>query len=259
VESLHKTINHAAAPTIHIDPACDGMPNLEFSFAFQPIVDTTRRKVISFEALVRGPHGEPASDVFACVPPEDLSGFDHACRLKAIRLAARLKLHTSLNLNFLPNSIQHGSKYLYATLQASIDAGFPAERLVFEVSEMSHLYPPGDGKDLFNTYAVLGFQTAIDDFGTGFSGLYSLVDYRPDYVKLDRNLIADIHTHRAKQIIVSGVLTICSQLSITPVAEGVEKVEEYRWLSQAGIHIFQGHYFAHPTFEALADVRPAMF
>ena len=40
---------------------------MQFSFAYQPIVDTHSREVISFEALVRGPHGEPSSEVFARV------------------------------------------------------------------------------------------------------------------------------------------------------------------------------------------------
>jgi len=110
--------NQAAVLTSFVDPASSGIVDLEFSFAFQPIVDVDARKVISFEALVRGPCGEPSSEVFARVPPHALHSFDQACRVKAIRLAARLNLDASLNLNFLPNSIRQTSEYLYATLKA---------------------------------------------------------------------------------------------------------------------------------------------
>jgi EAL domain-containing protein (putative c-di-GMP-specific phosphodiesterase class I) len=256
---LHRPARYPAAPTSFIDPALPGTVDFEFSFAFQPIVDASARKVISFEALVRGPHGEPASEVFARVPRDDLYCFDQACRLKAIRLAARLNLHASLNLNFFPNSVQRSSEYLGATLEASRQAGFPVERLVFEVTETEYLQYRGSVEGLFDKYAAYGFQTAIDDFGTGFSGLRRLAEYRPSYIKLDRGLVSDIHEHRVKQVIVRGIRSICRQLSITPVAEGVETVEEYRWLRVAGIHIFQGYYFAQPAFEALAEVKPAVF
>ena len=45
-----------------------GEIGFKFSFAFQPIVDVRNREIISFEALVRGPHGEPSASVFAQVP-----------------------------------------------------------------------------------------------------------------------------------------------------------------------------------------------
>jgi len=236
-----------------------GTADVNFSFAFQPIVDASTRTVISFEALVRGPHGEPASAVFAGVTEADLYGFDQACRLKAIRLAARLNLHASLNLNFFPNSVQRSSQYLWATLEAAHDVGFPVERLVFEVTETEFLRHRSSVEGMFEQYAKYGFQTAIDDFGADFSGLRRLAEYQPNYIKLDRSLIADVDGHWAKQVIVRGILGICNQLSITPVAEGVEKAEEYRWLRRAGVYLFQGFYFGRPAFEALAQVEPAVF
>lgn len=248
-----------AVPAAFHDPASPGRIDPEFSFAFQPIVDATTREVISFEALVRGPHGEPSSEVFARVHPEDLYRFDQACRLKAIRLAAQLNLRTSLNLNFFPNGVEGSSQFLWDTLQASKQAGFPVERLVFEVTETEYLQHRGEVDGMFDKYAALGFQTAIDDFGTGFAGLRRLAEYQPNYVKLDRDLVAEVNEHHVKQVIVRGIRDICCQLSITPVAEGVETAAEYRWLMRAGIHIFQGYYFAQPAFEALAEVQPALF
>ncbi|MEY2819403.1 MAG: hypothetical protein RL275_2866, partial [Chloroflexota bacterium] len=71
----------------------------EFSFAFQPIVDIRNREIISYEALVRGPHGEPSASVFAQVPKDHFSKFDEICRKKAIHLASHLKIPNQLNLN----------------------------------------------------------------------------------------------------------------------------------------------------------------
>lgn len=233
--------------------------DFEFSFAFQPIVDAELQEIVSYEALVRGPHGESAAEVFSKVPRTDRYVFDQACRLKAIHLARRLNLETRLNLNLLPHASRRGGTCIRATLQASSEEGFPAERLVFEVSEAERLHHYARVGSVFQEYRDWGFRTAIDDFGNGFSGMRMLAEYLPDYIKLDRQLISDIHRNHVKQAVVKGITRMCRQLSIQPIAEGVEKAEEYHWLRRIGIRLFQGFYFARPTFEALCDVRPTLF
>ena len=245
-------------PRVDYLPGSTGV-DFEFSFAFQPIVDAVRQEIISFEALVRGPHGESSSAVFACVPPRSVHRFDQACRCKAIGLAARLNLRAGLNLNLFPNSSRHTRRNVRATLEASLQQGFPVERLVFEVSESERLHHYRRVGRSFEAFEQCGFRTAIDDFGAGLSGLQMLAEYQPNYLKLDRNLIANVDQNPVKQILVGGLIGMCRQLSIDPIAEGVEKAEEYHWLREAGIHFFQGFYFARPVFEALSDVSPSLY
>jgi len=175
------------------NPACISEVGFEFSFAFQPIVNAETRKIVSFEALVRGPHGESSADVFSHLCEENLFDFDQACRLKAIHLASRLKLRRNLNINFLPFGIYQTGVNIRATLQAAKDCGFPVGNIIFEVTETEELTDHRRLVDIIKMYHQSGFQTAIDDFGTGHSGLKLLVEYHPNYLKLDRNLIADIH------------------------------------------------------------------
>ena len=255
--TLSSTDYVAADPAGDLPATCG--VDFEFSFAFQPIVDAVHQEIISFEALVRGPHGESSSQVFAGVPSRSLQGFDQACRCKAIRLAARLNLKAGLNLNLVPNSSRHTRRNVRLTLEASLQEGFPVERLVFEVSEAERMHHYARVGEIFKSYQDQGFRTAIDDFGAGLAGLHMLAEYQPDFVKLDRSLIADVHEKHVKQVLVGGLIGACRQLSIEPIAEGVEKAEEYHWLREAGIHFFQGFYFARPVFEALADVRPTLF
>ncbi len=233
--------------------------DFDFTFAFQPIVDATAREVIAFEALVRGPGGEPSAEVFAQVPPENLYRFDQACRLKAIHMARRLNLHKCLNVNLFPNSIQRTGMNVHATLEASISEGFPVKDLIFEVSEAEEITHYTSVADIFRSYQDFGFQTAIDDFGTGYSGLRMLAEYQPNYIKLDRHIIADVHKYHVKQTIVGGIGSICERLGISLVAEGVEQAEEYAWLRRAGVNLFQGYYFARPMLEALVDVAPSLY
>jgi EAL domain-containing protein (putative c-di-GMP-specific phosphodiesterase class I) len=239
-----------AREKLAFDPHID----FDFSFAFQPIVNAEKGEIISYEALVRGPKGEPATDVLTHLNQENLYEFDRACRTKAIKLASRLKLRQNLHINLLPFGTSLTNNNINATLKTSAECGFPLERIVFEISESETLTDQRRLIDIIKLYQDFNFQTAIDDFGTGYSGLNLLIEYQPNFVKLDRNLIANIHENQVKQTILQGIKMICRKLNIGVMAEGVEKAEEYSWLRASGVIFFQGFYFACPAFEALPEV-----
>ncbi|RMU95063.1 EAL domain-containing protein, partial [Pseudomonas coronafaciens] len=83
-----------------------------------------------------------------------------------------------------------------------------------------------------------------------------LADFQPDLIKLDMHLIRDVHRDRARQAIVRGVVTMCSDLGIKVIAEGIEQIEERDFLADCGIVLMQGYLFAKPAFRALAQVTP---
>jgi EAL domain-containing protein (putative c-di-GMP-specific phosphodiesterase class I) len=237
----------------------NGDMGFEFSFAFQPIVDVRNREIISFEALVRGPHGESSASVFAQVPKQDSLRFDELCRRKAIHLASRLNNPKRLNLNLAAQSIYEVDLSIQATFQASIASGVPAGNIVFEVLESESLTEQANLVKYLHLIQDFGFSTAIDDFGAGYSGLKLLVEYQPHFIKLDRHLIGNIQHDIVRQRVFSGISRICKCLSIEIVAEGVEHAGEYHWLEEAGIRFFQGFFFARPAFEALPDVANKVF
>ncbi|OPX55735.1 EAL domain, c-di-GMP-specific phosphodiesterase class I (or its enzymatically inactive variant) [Oceanospirillum multiglobuliferum] len=230
-----------------------------FSFAFQPIVSAKNKKIVSYEALVRGVNGEPANSVFANVNNDNLYQFDQACRVTAIKKAVELGLDTYLNLNFTPNAVYKPELCIRTTLEAAKQYGFPVEKIVFEVVEGEEVKDKQHLVNIINAYKKMGFKTAIDDFGAGYSGLNLLADYEPNIIKLDRDLIVDIHQHRRRQAIIRGIILVCKELNLELLAEGVELKEEYEWLVGQGIDLFQGYYFARPAFEQLVSVDPALF
>lgn len=250
----HQRIEHQNGP-IHTS----GEMGFQFSFAFQPIVDVRNREIISYEALVRGPHGECSASVFAQVPKNEILKFDEICRRKAIHLASRLKIPNRLNLNLAAQSIYEVDMSITATFQASIQSGIPAENIIFEVLESESLTEQKNLIQYLRLIQEFGFATAIDDFGAGYSGLKLLAEYQPYYIKLDRHLIGNIDQDYVKQRIFSGIRKICDSLCIEIVAEGVENASEFHWLNDAGISIFQGYYFARPAFEALPDVANKIY
>ena len=221
----------------------------DFSYAFQPIVDVQARTVFAHAALVRGTTGEPAASVLSQVTADNRYSFDQACREKAIRFAGALDLQSHLSINFLPNAIYRPEVCIRSTLQAARQHGFPVGRIIFETVEGEQV---NDGKwlaEILGEYKRIGFKTAIDDFGAGFAGLNLLADFQPDIVKLDMALVRGIDQNLPRRTIVSGVVSICQQLGIEVIAEGIETRDEAQCLADLGIRLMQGYWFARPQFE----------
>lgn len=226
-----------------------------FSFAFQPIVDVERREVFGYEALVRGPGGEPAMTVLGRVDDANRYAFDQACRVHAITLASRLGLDRHLSINFLPNAVYEPSLCIRSTLEAAQKCGFPAEKILFEVTEAERIDEVEHLTNIFAYYRSRGFLTALDDFGAGHSGLNMLARFVPDLIKIDMALVRDVHRDRIKQAILEGLLLTCRELGVKVLAEGVEQAEEADWFAARGVALMQGFFFAKPGFECLPPVR----
>jgi len=232
--------------------ACqDASALFAFSMAFQPIVDIQASRIDAYEALVRGPAGESAAHVLAQLTPQNTYGFDQACRVKAIELAARLGLNRQLSINFLPNSVYEPRACIQTTLRAADRTGFPRDLLTFEILESERIADTGHLLAIIREYRRHGFKIALDDFGTGYSGLARLAELRPDIVKVDRILVQDCDRDDARLAIIAGIITIGTAIDVKVVLEGVERAGEVDALRSVGGRFIQGFYFARPAFEAV--------
>lgn len=228
---------------------------MKLSCAFQPIVNVADQAIFSYEALVRGENGESAYEVISAVSDEDLIEFDQKARETAMKMAHQLGIKTAININFLPRSIYNTDEYVCKTLKFAEAHGFKPSQLYLEVTEQEAIQEQEKFVKLANEYHGLGLNVAIDDFGAGYSGLNLLAEFPPDLVKLDIALIKAIHQNGPKQTIVKAIIQVCFDLGIDLLAEGVETVEEYRWLKNHGIEIFQGFLFAKPGLGKLPKVN----
>lgn len=227
-------------------------PPANFSFAFQPIVDIESGTAYSHEALVRGSNGESARSVLDAYQAQ-IAQFDSACRARALQVARSIGVHGNLNINLLPSVALHETFGLASTLEAALREGFPPEAIIVEATEVDLFSDPVQFAAAINQYRRAGIRFAIDDFGAGYSGLGLLAEFQPDMVKLDMCLVRNIHSHGPRQSIVRAIRQVCLDLGMDLVAEGVETVEEFRWLQGIGISLFQGYLFARPMFEGLPE------
>jgi EAL domain-containing protein (putative c-di-GMP-specific phosphodiesterase class I) len=229
-----------------------------FTMAFQPIVDLREGRIDAHEALVRGPGGEGAAAVLAQLDEQNLYAFDQACRVKAIEMAARLKMDSHLNINFLPNAVYEPKACIRQTLDTAARTGFPLDRLTFEFTENEQVSDERHILSIIEEYRRHGFKIALDDFATGYSGLSRLANLRPDIIKLDRALVKDCDTDKMRLAIVASMVSLGTEVGIKVVAEGVERSEKVDALRVVGVRFMQGFYFARPIFEGIAaagDIR----
>ena len=228
--------------------------DFDFTMAFQPIINITTRQVFAQEALVRGLNNEPAGEVIGKVNEDNRYSFDQTCRIKAVKLAAQLKMQSFLSINFLPNAVYNPEQCIRTTLNAAETYGFPIERIIFEITEGEQVDDTAHLRKIVRYYQQTGFLTAIDDFGAGYSGLNLLADLQTNLLKLDMGLIRGIDTDKNRRAIVKGIMQVCQDLAIQVIAEGIECYEEMKTLMDLGVELLQGFYFAKPAFESLATV-----
>lgn len=222
----------------------------DFAFAFQPIFDLGNDSIYAHEALVRGPHGESAASVLSRVDESNRYRFDQACRVKAIKGACALGIQERISINFLPNAIYRPELCIRTTIAAARANNFPLDRIIFEVTEGERVQDGPWFAEILREYKRCGFKTAIDDFGAGYAGLKLLSDFQPDIVKIDMDLIRGIESSKPRQAIVKNLVSLCADMGIVAIAEGVETTAERDFLLDAGIRLMQGYLLSRPVFRA---------
>lgn len=218
---------------------------------FQPIVQVKDKSIFAHEGLfrVRDDHGSivPPALAFKLAERSDLLfSLDLVARRSAVECAAKAKLKGKLFINFNPSSIYDPSYCLRATASSINEIGIKPEDVVFEVTETHRATDINHLKGILAFYRSAGFQVALDDIGSGWSGLNLLQTLRPDYVKIDMELVRDVHIDEYKQNIVTNLIRIAKANNIEVIAEGVEVEEEAQWLTDAKADYLQGYLYGKP-------------
>ena len=224
-------------------------------FAFQPIIDPFACRVVSYEALIRTAEGGSPEAYFSSFEGEAIYHADIQSKTLAFKLASLLNIGDhSLSINLLPMSlvtVPNAVEILLAEIEAN---GLVPEQVIVEVTENEIISRADEFAIEVRKLKAAGISLAFDDFGAGFAGLSLLSQFQPDKIKIDRQIICDVHKSGPKQAILHAIIKCCSLLEIDIIAEGVEKAEEWMWLEAAGISQFQGYLFARPQLNGFPAI-----
>ena len=224
-----------------------------FTSYFQPIVsvqDTSQ--IYGYESLLRGLDEQgnlvmPGAMLELATEAGLMPQLDRVARLSAIAQAKHHELTGRIFINFTPTALYDPVSCLRSTVEAIDKAGIDHGRVVFEVVESDNPQDLAHLKTVLKYYRDAGFSVALDDLGSGYSSLNLLHQLRPDFIKLDMELIRDVHQDIYKASITEKLLEIAQKLDIQTVAEGIECIEELHWLQDRGATFAQGYLIARPS------------
>ncbi len=219
----------------------------QLTYHVQPIVETTTGNIVAYEALMRC-----SGDVK--MEPRQILAI--AASQNCLYSVEKLTFYNTLKLLSENQGVFENRKLFINSLceytlneedfnELYLTYGELLEKCVIEIVEDSAATPEAI-ETIKRRLSFTHAQLAIDDYGSGYSNSSNLLKYRPDYVKIDRSLISDIHNDMKKQQLVTQIIDFCRDNQLQTLAEGVETAQELKTVIRLGIDLIQGYYTSKP-------------
>ena len=214
---------------------------------FQPIINLRSGDILGFEAFA---HGTKNSNFYRT---KDLRRM--ASKLKrvwdlevAFRTSAFGKANAYLNdkLLFLgvdPTIAEDPNFYEGFTKDLLQAMNIEPRNIVFEISQRTIVKDYERFKSVHQHYKNQNYKTAVSKVGDSHMALQGVSETHPDYVKIDKKIIADIDKDKHKQTVVKSFVEISRSGNFRVIAAGVDTKEELKTLMDLGVHFGQGAYF----------------
>ncbi|MTI79506.1 MAG: GGDEF domain-containing protein [Firmicutes bacterium] len=223
----------------------------KFHIVYQPIVSLKNGKIMGYEALTRGPKGSVLESPGVLFPFAEKVGLlyplEKVTREKALEEMYRLKNGQKLFININPAIVNDSSFSAGNTKKLLESIKRLPHNVVFELTERNSITDFHAFRSALEHYRHQGFQVAVDDAGSGYSSLQSVAELRPDYIKIDRSLIKNIHQDPIKEALVETFVTFSKKINSILIGEGIETEEELKTIMKLGVDYVQGFYLAKPN------------
>jgi EAL domain-containing protein (putative c-di-GMP-specific phosphodiesterase class I)/CheY-like chemotaxis protein len=219
---------------------------------FQPICALGDGSVVGAEALARfaiPPKRGPDRWLTEATEVGLRKELELVAAARALAELPNLPPEVLVFLNASPDTIRA------AAFRRLLGASSPG-RLVIELTEHAPVADYERLNDALRQLRLLGVRLAIDDAGAGFASLRHIHRLAPDFIKLDRSLIAGIEADRSQQALAAGLISFAEGIGATIIAEGVENDGELFALRGLGVALGQGYFLGRP--EPLPLAREAL-
>lgn len=234
----------------HLRTALD---NDEFELYYQPIIDLKTNELIGMESLIRW-----NNNILGQVRPDEL-----------ISVAEETGMIIPIGQWILKTAIEQSAVWqneganpfrisINVSVKQLLDPMFVDDmktiventtihpsNIMLEITESVAMYAESMIEKLY-TLKELGISLSMDDFGTGYSSLSYLNKYPLDLLKIDKSFVMGMNQDDENKAIVKTIIAIAKQLDLKVIAEGVEGLEECRFLKEIGCEYAQGFYFSRP-------------
>ncbi|MGH2745498.1 MAG: EAL domain-containing protein [Thermoleophilaceae bacterium] len=208
---------------------------------FQPIVSLASGESVGFEALARfeGKPGLPPSWWFSQAHRFELGEALEAEAVRAALAVGRRPEGHFLSVNLSPSAL--AAPEVREVLPADLSD------LVIEITEEERVLDVDALQGNIEPLRSRGARIAVDDAGEGYAGLQHVMRMRADIIKLDRSLVANVHSDPAKIALIGSLVHFARSTGAAICAEGVETLDELRVLVHLGVAYGQGWALARPA------------
>ncbi len=268
--ALHKTRQAEAAPVavFHASMHTQALHTLQLEAElraalhqraltahYQPIVDLTDRRVVSFEALARWPHPQrgllppfefiPLAETLNLIHELGMQILDCTCQdIAHWAMQGKAPRPVSVNLSARQLSRETLADELLATLDHH---GIAPPYVRFEVTESLLASQDGPAASTLQRLRDAGIAVLIDDFGTGYSALSYLHTIPCDILKLDGSFVRSITENARLRTTVRRSIELAHDLGMVVIAECIDNEAQIDLLRELKCDYGQGYLFSRPV------------
>jgi EAL domain-containing protein (putative c-di-GMP-specific phosphodiesterase class I) len=220
--------------------------------ALQPVYEIAGavRTPVAVECLSRGPKGsnaEQAPVLFDYVRRKRREAeIDRACLATALSACESLKPTVRVGVNVHASTLARDAdfpRWFLSRLQAKkIDAA----RVVMEIVEHGPAQDLDSLARALTELRVAGVRLALDDMGIGTSGLRLVVEWAPEYIKIDRFFVEGARECPRKLAVLRSIVAMADGVGASTIVEGVETEEQLQMVIESGVKLVQGYVFCRP-------------
>jgi EAL domain-containing protein (putative c-di-GMP-specific phosphodiesterase class I) len=223
-----------------------------FEHVYQPLWDLSNWKIFGYESLIRIVNGGSVHNIEHLFQMAREQGCLYELDTTSIKNSIfhfpfSKQDKKLLFLNIYPSTILHDR---FKRFLNDLVAHFPAieGQIVFELNETKdeeEVWEISELKERIRMIKEYGFYLAIDDVGKGASALQKIIEFQPDYIKLDRYFAKDLAMNKEKQRIVALLASYCQE-KIVLVLEGIEKEVDLAQAKLLKVPAAQGYLLGKP-------------
>jgi EAL domain-containing protein (putative c-di-GMP-specific phosphodiesterase class I) len=220
-----------------------------FHHHFQPIFSVNNRSIFGYEVLLRSDAYSNPECAFKEAKQEsklyDLEVRSIEKAVSSFSKTAWLSNNVKIFINVFPSTIlkQSFQSFIEKVIR---EYALYDQQVILELNEAEEVIDLKEIVDAVNGLKDLGVLIALDDIGKGMSEIRSIIEIKPEFIKLDRYFIEGLLHSQEKQFMLITLLGYCEKFKSNLIAEGIEAEDELGFLKQLGVRFAQGYALGKP-------------
>lgn len=232
----------------------DALEEGQFELYYQPKISFKSGEIMGVEALIRWHHPTkgfvppnafiPLAEQTGIITKIDEWGLRTACR-QIIKWQEQGLPPVKVSVN-MSQAQFYRTDVVTTVTNVLEETGIDPSLLEIEVTETMAMQDIQRTINVLGRIREMGVSISMDDFGSGYSSLSSLKTIPLDILKIDRSLVCDLDENEVSKRITGAIVDLGKAMKLMILAEGVETLEQSRYLTEIGCDLAQGYYYSKP-------------